>query len=96
MCLITFLPYNKTFKANKGETILSIALENQIDLKHNCGGVPACSTCHVIIREGANNLSDQEDIEADQLDLAEGLTLNSRLGCQAKIYGDVVVEIPLI
>jgi 2Fe-2S ferredoxin len=94
VCLVTFLPYNKTFKANKGETILFVALENGIDLRHNCGGVPACSTCHVIVKEGANNLSDQDDIEADQLDLAEGLTLNSRLSCQAKIYGDVVVEIP--
>jgi 2Fe-2S ferredoxin len=94
MCLVTFLPYNKTCKANKGETVLFVALKNQIDLRHNCGGVPACSTCHVIIKEGANNLSDQEDIEADQLDLAEGLTLNSRLGCQAKVYGNVVVEIP--
>ena len=93
MCLVTFLPSNKTFEASKGETILSVALKNQIDLRHNCGGVPACSTCHVIIKEGANNLSDQEDAEADQLDFAEGLTINSRLGCQAKIYGDVVVEI---
>jgi 2Fe-2S ferredoxin len=94
MCLVTFLPSNKTFEASKGETILSVALKNQIDLRHNCGGVPACSTCHVIVKEGANNLSDQEDAEADQLDFAEGLTINSRLGCQAKIYGDVVVEIP--
>ena len=93
MCLVTFLPYNKTFKANKGETVLFVALKNQIDLRHNCGGIPACSTCHVIIKEGANNLSDQEDVEADQLDLVEGLTLNSRLGCQAKVYGDVTIEI---
>jgi len=94
MCLITFRPYNKTVKANKGETILSVALKNQIDLRHNCGGFSACSTCHVIIKEGVNNLSIQEDVEADRLDFAEGATIDSRLACQAKIYGDVVVEIP--
>lgn len=94
MCLVTFQPYNKTVKANKGETILSVALKNEIDLRHNCGGFCACSTCHVIIKEGANNLSIQEDAEADRLDFAEGITIDSRLACQAKIYGNIVVEIP--
>jgi uncharacterized 2Fe-2S/4Fe-4S cluster protein (DUF4445 family) len=48
----------------------------------------------VIIHRGIDHLSAQEDDELDQLDEAEGVTLNSRLGCQAKVYGDVDVEIP--
>ncbi len=93
---VTFLPYNKTVLAKEGDTILDVALDNGIDLPHNCGGACACSTCHVIIKDGFNNLSEMEDNEADQLDEAEGLTLYSRLGCQAKIKGDIVVEIPMI
>ena len=71
-----------------------MALDNHIDLEHNCGGNCACTTCHVIIREGMNHLSEMDEDEEDRLDTAEGLTLTSRLGCQARIKGDVVVEIP--
>jgi ferredoxin, 2Fe-2S len=96
MCKVTFLPENITIEAKKNETILDLALDNNIDLQHNCGGVCACSTCHVIIKSGGENLSKMQDNEADQLDKAEALTLNSRLGCQAKILGDIVLEIPRI
>ncbi len=75
-------------------SILDIALAHGIDLEHACGGSCACSTCHVIVTEGQENLSEMEDAEADQLDLAAGLTLNSRLGCQAVVRGDVSVRIP--
>ena len=79
-----------------GESILDVALAHGIDLQHNCGGVCACSTCHVRVRRGAEALPEMEDEEADQLDEAEGLSLESRLGCQAKILSDVdlIVEIP--
>lgn len=93
---VTFLPHNVTVDAVDGENLLDLAMENGIDLQHNCGGVCACSTCHVIIREGEEHLSEMEDGEADQLDEAEGQTISSRLGCQAKVFGDVVAEIPLI
>lgn len=93
---LTFLPYNITTQGREGDSILDIALNNGVDLPHNCGGVCACSTCHVIVKEGTENLSEMEDNEADQLDQAEGLTLASRLGCQAKVLGNVVVEIPVI
>ena len=93
---ITFLPFNKTVEVREGDTILDAALDNDVDLQHNCGGACACSTCHVIVKGGFDKLSEMQDNEADQLDEAEGLTLNSRLGCQAKVYGDLVVEIPLI
>jgi len=76
-------------------SLLDIALGHNIDLQHNCGGKCACTTCHVIVNHGMENLSKVDEDEEDRLDTAEGLTLNSRLGCQAVVYGDVVVEIPL-
>ena len=87
---------NVTCEALVGDNILEVALANGIDLQHNCGGVCACSTCHVIVKQGLNSLTEMEDDEADQLDEAEGLTLISRLGCQSKITEDIdiIVEIP--
>lgn len=84
-----------TVEAKEGQSILDVALDNHIDLEHNCGGNCACTTCHVIVREGTEkHLSEMDEDEEDRLDTAEGLTLTSRLGCQARIKGDVVVEIP--
>ena len=101
---VTFLPLNKTVEVDDGRypladhgkpgSLLDIALANGIELEHNCGGSCACTTCHVIVREGAENLSEMAEDEEDRLDTAEGLTLHSRLGCQAVVRGDVVVEIP--
>jgi 2Fe-2S ferredoxin len=91
---VTFVNLGKTVPAREGQSILDVALEHEIPLEHNCGGNCACSTCHVIVREGMKNLSPMQEEEEDQLDEAEGLTLNSRLGCQSKIHGNVVVEIP--
>lgn len=93
---VTFLPENVTFPAEVGQSILEVALANHISLDHACGGVCACSTCHVIVKQGLNLLVEMEDDEADQLEEAPGLTLASRLGCQAKIVtaGSITVEIP--
>jgi 2Fe-2S ferredoxin len=101
---VTFLPLNVTVEvddtkyplADHGRpgSLLDIALANNVDLEHNCGGSCACTTCHVIVREGEDQLSLMEQDEEDRLDTAEGLTLHSRLGCQAIVRGDVVVEIP--
>jgi len=77
------------------ESFLDVAMNTGIHLEHACGGSCACTTCHVIVREGMQNLSDMEDNEADRLDTAWDLTTSSRLGCQAVIKGDVVVELPL-
>ena len=102
---VTFLPQNITVEVDPEKfplqedglpgSILDIALGNNIPLQHNCGGKCACTTCHVIVKEGAENLSKMEEDEEDRLDTAEGLTLHSRLGCQSVVSGDVVVEIPL-
>jgi 2Fe-2S ferredoxin len=101
---VTFLPLNKTVEVDdskypladhgKPGSLLDIALAHDIELEHNCGGSCACTTCHVIVREGAENLSEMAEDEEDRLDMAEGLTIHSRLGCQAVVRGDVVVEIP--
>lgn len=101
---ITFLPLNVTVEVDDSlypfgdhglpGSLLDIALANNIHLEHNCGGNCACTTCHVIVKEGMENLSPMQGDEEDRLDMAEGLTLHSRLGCQAVVTGDVVVEIP--
>lgn len=77
------------------ESVLDVCLHFGIALEHACGGSCACTTCHVIVKNGGDaNLSEMEDDEMDRLDMAPGLTLHSRLGCQAVIKGDVVLEIP--
>ena len=77
------------------ESFLDVAMNHGIRLEHACGGSCACTTCHLIIRQGEQNLSDMEDNEADRLDTAWELTTSSRLGCQAVIKGDVTAEFPL-
>ena len=77
------------------ESFLDVAMNFGIHLEHACGGSCACTTCHVIIRKGEQNLSEMEDKEADRLDTAWDLTTSSRLGCQAVIKGDVVAELPM-
>ena len=91
---ITFRPLNVTMEVPERQSILESCEAHRIPLEHSCGGNCACSTCHVIIRDGLDRLSPPEDDELDQLDEAEGLTLTSRLACQAKILGNVEVEIP--
>ncbi|HEY4485464.1 MAG TPA: 2Fe-2S iron-sulfur cluster-binding protein, partial [Nitrospiria bacterium] len=77
----------------KPGSLLDIALGHGVSMGHNCGGNCACTTCHVVVRQGRENLTPMQTDEEDRLDMAEGLTLESRLGCQALVKGDVVVEI---
>lgn len=77
-----------------GVTLLDAALDNGIEVDHNCGGNCACSTCHVIVENGMENLSAMNQDEEDMLDSAAGLTLQSRLACQAQVQGDVKIRIP--
>lgn len=87
------LPYQEH---GKPQSLLDIAINFGIHLEHACGGNCACTTCHVVVKEGENLLTSMDDDEADRLDTAADLTLHSRLGCQACITkpGEVVVEIP--
>jgi 2Fe-2S ferredoxin len=75
-------------------SLLDIALNFGIPIEHACGGNCACTTCHVIVREGAANLSPMGDQEADRLDTAWDVGPDSRLACQAVATGDVVCEVP--
>lgn len=77
-------------------SVLDIAMAHGIELDHACGGVCACATCHVVVREGFEACNDSTDDEEDQLDEAYNLKPTSRLGCQCVPNGsqDVVVEIP--
>ena len=103
---LTFLPAGQTFEFELGrlpyggdgkpQSILDVAVNFGFALEHACGGNCACTTCHVVIKQGEQLLSEMEDDEADKLDTAADLTLHSRLGCQAQIVrpGEIVVEIP--
>lgn len=91
---VTFLPQDLSVEAAAGDTILDVALANGIPLLHDCGGNCACTTCHVIVREGIENLSLMEEVEEDRISTADNRTSQSRLGCQALVWGAVVVEIP--
>ena len=91
---VTFQPLGAVVQTEEGKSVLETALEHEIHLEHACGGFAACTTCHVIVEQGEDNLSELEELEEDMLDNVEGGSLRSRLGCQAKISGDVVIKIP--
>jgi len=84
----------QTVKAAAGDSILEVALENEIDLHHNCGGVCACSTCHVYIESGMEFLPEITDKEEDFVDRAINPRIESRLACQCLIQGNIIVRIP--
>ena len=102
----TFLPMKKKVEISAENistendglpgSILNAALAAGIDLDHSCGGVCACSTCHIIVREGLESCNDATDDEEDMLDLAPGLEPQSRLACQCVPNGSqsVIIEIP--
>ena len=90
---------DRAFTIDVGQTILEAAMAQGLALDHACGGVCACSTCHVKVKQGRECLSDASDDELDQLDEARDVALDSRLGCQAKLLrapqaGVVEIQIP--
>jgi 2Fe-2S ferredoxin len=87
------IPYARTGQPG---SILEIALGNGVEIDHSCGGVCACSTCHVIVQEGLESCSEATEDEMDMVDTARGVTTESRLACQCVPNGscDLVVEIP--
>ncbi|XXQ67516.1 ISC system 2Fe-2S type ferredoxin [Neisseriaceae bacterium B1] len=92
----TLCPEGTTIdNAPQGETICDILLQNGIDIDHACEKSCACTTCHVIVRQGFDSLGEPTEIEEDLLDQAWGLEAESRLSCQAVLEEqDLVVEIP--
>ena len=103
---ITFLPAKVTVEVDPGRrpfgshgrpgSVLDVALAAGGSIEHACGGVSACATCHVIVRDGADSCGQPDEQELDRLDEAYGATPQSRLGCQCVPDGscDVVIEVP--
>ncbi|WP_114278674.1 ISC system 2Fe-2S type ferredoxin [Thioalbus denitrificans] len=90
-----YCPEGMVVDAEPGTTILDAALAHGIELEHACEKSCACTTCHLIVREGFESLEDADEVEEDMLDKAWGLEPESRLGCQAVVAdADLVVEIP--
>lgn len=80
-----------------GQSLLEVALKNDIELHHNCGGVCACSTCHLYLEQGEDLVEELSDREEDFIDRAVNPRLNSRLGCQCVLQeggGNIVVTLP--
>jgi 2Fe-2S ferredoxin len=88
-------PEGAVIEAEKGESIIDAALRNGVEIEHACEKSCACTTCHVIVREGFASLPVSDELEDDLLDKAWGLEPDSRLSCQALVQDeDLVVEIP--
>jgi len=88
-------PEGAVVEAEPGVTIIDAVLKGGVDIEHACEKSCACTTCHVIIREGFDSLNESDEVEDDLLDKAWGLEPDSRLSCQAIVADtDLVVEIP--
>lgn len=91
----TLCPEGAVIEAPAGKSLCDTLLENDIEIEHACEKSCACTTCHVIVREGFESLNEPEEREEDLLDRAWGLEATSRLSCQAIVdKADLVVEIP--
>jgi 2Fe-2S ferredoxin len=88
-------PEGAVIEAEQGETVCEALLRHDIEIEHACEMSCACTTCHVIVREGFASLEEADELEEDYLDKAWGLEPESRLSCQAQV-GDtnLVIEIP--
>ncbi len=90
-----YCPEGKTISAEPGTSICEALLDHHINIEHACDMSCACTTCHVIVKEGFESLGEMDESEEDLLDRAWGLEPNSRLSCQAILSNtDVTVEIP--
>jgi 2Fe-2S ferredoxin len=90
-----YCPEGTTLPASPGDSICEVLLEHGIPIEHACEMSCACTTCHVIVREGFSSLNELDESEEDLLDRAWGLEPQSRLSCQAIVaQKDLVVEIP--
>jgi 2Fe-2S ferredoxin len=88
-------PEGAVVEVDKGDSLISKLLENDIHLEHACEMSCACTTCHIIVREGFDSLDESDELEDDMLDKAWGLEQESRLGCQVNVGDeDLVIEIP--
>jgi 2Fe-2S ferredoxin len=92
---VTFEPGGRSAEVARGTTLLEAADAAGVELPSNCGGVCACTTCHVWVEGGLGSLSEIEEREDDKLQEAAGLSAHSRLACQARVgEEDVLVRLP--
>ena len=92
---VELCPEGAVLEAEPGQTICDTLLANGVDIDHACEKSCACTTCHVIVREGFDSLEPSSELEDDFLDKAWGLEPTSRLSCQARVANaDLVIEIP--
>lgn len=98
---LIFLPHEErcpegaVLEAEEGDNLIEVALDNGINIEHACEMSCACTTCHVILREGFDSLEESTEEEDDLLDKAWGLEPDSRLSCQVIVGSeDLVIEIP--
>ena len=98
---IIFLPHPETcpegavIEAKTGDNLIELAMEHDIEIEHACEMSCACTTCHVLVREGFGSLEESDELEDDLLDKAWGLEPDSRLSCQVEVgEEDLVIEIP--
>jgi 2Fe-2S ferredoxin len=90
-----YAPAGKTIEAMPGTSLCEAMLEHGIEIEHACEMSCACTTCHVVVREGFKSLGEMDENEEDLLDRAWGLEPTSRLSCQAIVSNeDVTIEIP--
>ncbi|MEC4722880.1 MULTISPECIES: ISC system 2Fe-2S type ferredoxin [Noviherbaspirillum] len=90
-----YAPGGASMEVASGTSICDALLDHGVEIEHACGKVGACTTCHVIVKQGFDSLNPMDDNEEDMLDQAWGLQPHSRLSCQARLGAqDVVVEIP--
>ncbi len=88
-------PEGAVIDAKKGDNLIEVAMENGIDIEHACEMACACTTCHVVVREGFDSLEESDELEDDLLDKAWGLEPDSRLSCQVMVGDEnLVIEIP--
>jgi 2Fe-2S ferredoxin len=93
---VELCPDGAVFDATPGQNLCDALLEHGIEIEHACEKSGACTTCHVIVREGFDALAPADENEDDRLDNAWGLEATSRLSCQAVVpeHDELVVEIP--
>ena len=98
---LIFLPHEErcpegaVIEASNGDNLIEVAMANGIEIEHACEMACACTTCHVVVREGFDSLEESDELEDDLLDKAWGLEPDSRLSCQVTVgEEDLVIEIP--
>jgi 2Fe-2S ferredoxin len=90
-----YAPDGKTIEAPAGTSLCEAMLDNGVEIEHACEMSCACTTCHVVVKEGFESLGEMDEAEEDLLDRAWGLAPTSRLSCQAILSDrDVTIEIP--